>query len=80
MHLLCKQSKCDGLEDLANEYFSDLVHGSSRCFDVTAQLLSGCWYLFAASIVSAATGMTLMYAGKDALGAHEHRVGRRLTK
>ena len=43
------------------------LHGDDRCFDVTAQLDTGCWQLFAASVLSVAVGRYVLHECHDAL-------------
>ena len=69
-------SECDGVNRLLSRYFSPLVSGEPRCFVVDAQLEPGVWLLFAASLVSMASGHLVMHGGARALSDHERRSGR----
>ena len=68
--------ECDGIDALLARYFSPLVSGEPRCFVVDAQLEPGVWLLFAASLLSMATGHLFMHGGADALDDHARRCGR----
>lgn len=41
---------CDGINEILGSLLSKALHGDNRCFDVTANLLGGFWYLFNAVI------------------------------
>ena len=68
--------ECDGVDQLLARYFAPLVQHEPRCFVVDAQLEPGVWLLFAASLVSMATGHLFMHGGRRALDDHERRRGR----
>ena len=68
--------ECDVVNGLLARYFAPLVQHEPRCFVVDAQLEPGVWLLFAASLVSMATGHLFMHGGARALDDHERRRGR----
>ena len=43
--------KCDSINPIIKKYFSDTLDGHNTCFEVKAYLESGCWMLFAATII-----------------------------
>ena len=43
--------KCDAINPIVEKYFSDILGGHNTCFEVKAYLESGCWMLFAATII-----------------------------
>ena len=45
------------------------LHGDDRCFDVAAQLDTGCWQLFAASVLSVVVSRYVLHECHDALEA-----------
>eukprot|EP00759_Apiculatamorpha_spiralis_P003507 PhF_6_TR11673/c0_g1_i1/m.18889 len=50
---------CDAINQVLKEYMSD-VFPDSRCFDVKATLLGGCWMLFGAMIVYGVVAAVVM--------------------
>jgi len=52
--------KCDQINALIEEFYHEKFQPYDTCFDVIATLSSGCWALFAASIVSIIVAQTVM--------------------
>ena len=71
--------RCDKLNAAmaANAKIDTLLGGDDTCFDVIARLDSGCWYLFAASIISIAVGQLVMRTCHKALRERTAEQNRR---
>ena len=61
--------KCDKINDLlvSIPQIRNLLNGDNKCFDVIASLDSGCWFLFASSLVSIMVGQLVMRTCHKAL-------------
>lgn len=60
-------SRCDQINVILKEYLNKELDGDDRCFDVQAYLQQGCWILFAACLISVATGMLVMRMSHKAI-------------
>ena len=59
--------KCDAINPIIEKYFSDTLDGHNTCFEVKTYLESGCWMLFAATIIFYVVIYTVMKICRNAL-------------
>jgi hypothetical protein len=59
--------KCDAINPIVKKYFSDILDGHNTCFEVKAYLESGCWILFAATIIFYVVTYAVMKICRNAL-------------
>lgn len=52
--------KCDGINVILKKYFDEALDGDDTCFDVISTLDSGCWLLFASSVIYLFTSVVVM--------------------
>jgi hypothetical protein len=53
-------SNCDTINPILAKYFSDVLNGNTKCFDVTATLLKGCWLMFGACFLYMLAGTVVI--------------------
>jgi len=63
--------KCDQINPILKQYFSDELKGDAKCFDVVATLDKGCWILFAACVVYVFVSILVMKTCHTALQDHD---------
>ena len=59
--------KCDFINPFIEQYFSNILDGHNTCFEVKADLQSGCWILFIAAITYFIGSMIVMNVCRNAL-------------
>ena len=59
--------KCDFINPFLEKFFDETLDGHDTCFEVNANLQSGCWILFAAAIMYFIGSMVVMKVCRNAL-------------
>jgi hypothetical protein len=59
--------KCDFINPFLEKFFYKTLDGHTTCFEVEANLQSGCWFLFAAAIMYFIGSMVVMKVCRNAL-------------
>lgn len=59
--------RCDAINPILNKYFSGMLDGDDKCFDVAAYLKTGCWVTFSACLLYLAVGMIVIKSCHKAL-------------
>jgi hypothetical protein len=59
--------KCDAINPFISKYFYKILGGHNTCFEVRAYLKSGCWLLFAATIIFLISSNIVMKVCRNSL-------------
>lgn len=59
--------RCDFINPILERFFSFLLDGDAKCFDVTTSLVGGCWLMFSACLIYIFTGQVVMSLVHEAI-------------
>eukprot|EP01089_Gocevia_fonbrunei_P002660 TRINITY_DN12578_c0_g1_i1.p1 TRINITY_DN12578_c0_g1~~TRINITY_DN12578_c0_g1_i1.p1 ORF type:complete len:165 (-),score=57.82 TRINITY_DN12578_c0_g1_i1:53-508(-) len=67
-------NKCDLINQLLKDFLNDELNGDDKCFDVVADLDTGCWILFSAAFFELIVSFVVMKTCHTALVSHPKNV------